>query len=109
MRLGPSVVVLKKGEHGALLASGQRFFSVPGYVVDAVYDPTGAGDSFAGGMLGYLASTHRLTWESLKQAGIYGSAVASLTIEDFGTAQLEKTTRSALEQRVAALSRLTRW
>ncbi len=109
MRMGPTIVVVKKGEHGALLAFGQRFFSTPGYVVDEVYDPTGAGDSFAGGMIGYLASTHRITWESLKLSVIYGSALASLTIEDFGTTQLAKTTRGVLEQRVAALSRLTRW
>lgn len=126
LRCGPEVAVIKKGEHGALLASRQRtfhvagassldlapqvrHFSLPGYVVDDVVDPTGAGDSFAGGMIGYLASCHRWSWATVKQALIYGSAVASLTIEDFGTATLTAATRSVVDRRVRALRRLTRW
>lgn len=109
IRCGPATVVLKKGEHGALLAFGSALFSLPGYVVDDVHDPTGAGDAFAGGMLGHLASRRRLTWDALKLACVYGSAVASLTIEDFGTGRLAAATRATVEHRVAALRRLTHW
>lgn len=109
IRCGPSLVVIKKGEHGALLASKQAYFTVPGFVVDDVHDPTGAGDSFAGGMLGYLAAQRRLTWEAVKQAVIRGSAVASLTIEAFGTDRLAVLTRPVVERRVAAYRRLTHW
>jgi len=106
---GPELAVIKKGEHGALLASSGAFFSLPGYVVDDVRDPTGAGDSFAGGMLGYLAPFRRWTWERLKQGLSYGAAIASLTIEDFGTSRLVRATRAAVERRVLAMRRLTRW
>ena len=109
LRYGPSLVAIKRGEHGVLLASGGALFSLPGYVVDDVRDPTGAGDSFAGGMLGYLAGHRPWRWGMLKQACAYGSAVASLTIEDFGTARLAQVTRAAVERRVAALRRLTHW
>ena len=109
VRCGPSVAVIKKGEHGALLASRGAYFTLPGFVVDDVHDPTGAGDSFAGGMLGYLAGQRRLTWDTVKQAMIRGSAVATLTIEDFGTGRLAAATRAAVERRVAAYRRLTHW
>ena len=109
LRWGPSLVVIKKGEHGALLASRERYFSLPGFVVDDVHDPTGAGDSFAGAMVGYLAGKPRWTWETVKRATIYGSAVASLTIEDFGTARLAQASPALVERRVAAFRRLTTW
>ncbi len=109
IRCGPSLVVIKKGEHGALLASRGVYFTLPGFVVDDVHDPTGAGDSFAGGMLGYLAGQRRLAWDTVKQAMIRGSAVATLTIEAFGTARLATATRAAVECRVAAYRRLTHW
>lgn len=109
LRFGPACVAIKKGEHGALLASRGAFFSLPAYVVEDVCDPTGAGDSFAGGMLGYLAERPRWTWETLKQALVYASAVASLTIEDFGAARLSAATRATVERRVSALRRLTKW
>ena len=109
LRCGPSLAVIKKGEHGALLAARGAYFTLPGFVVDDVHDPTGAGDSFAGGMLGYLAWQRRLTWETVKQAMIRGSAVATLTIEDFGTGRLAAATRAVVERRVAAYRRLTHW
>ena len=109
IRCGPSLVVIKKGEHGALLASRGRYFTLPGFVVDDVRDPTGAGDSFAGGMLGYLAWQRRLTWDTVKQAMIRGSAVATLTIEAFGTDRLAAVRRPVVERRVAAYRRLTNW
>ncbi len=111
LRCGPSIVVIKKGEHGALLASPTALFSLPGYVVDDVHDPTGAGDSFAGAMMGFLASQRGRTWrwDAMKRAMIYGAAVASLTIEAFGTARLVEATRALVERRVAALRRLTHW
>ena len=109
IRCGHSLVVIKKGEHGALLASRGRYFTLPGFVVDDVRDPTGAGDSFAGGMLGYLAWQRRLTWDTVKQAMIRGSAVATLTIEAFGTDRLAAVRRPVVERRVAAYRRLTNW
>lgn len=109
IRCGPSLVAIKKGEHGALLASADRLFTVPGYVVDDVHDPTGAGDAFAGGMLGYLAGTRGWTWAAAKRAVIYGSAIATLTIEAFGTTRLAAATRAMVCHRVAAYRRLTHW
>ncbi|MBI4227532.1 MAG: sugar kinase [Candidatus Omnitrophica bacterium] len=109
IRCGPTLAVIKKGEHGALLASRDAYFTLPGFVVDDVHDPTGAGDSFAGGMLGYLARQRRLTWEGVKQGVIRGSAIASLTIEAFGTDRLAAATRPLVERRVAAYRRLCRW
>lgn len=109
LRWGPSLVVIKKGEHGALLASREHYFSLPGFVVDDVHDPTGAGDSFAGAMVGYLAGQPRWTWDTVKRATIYGSAVASLTIEDFGIARLAKASPALVKRRVAVFRRLTSW
>ncbi|MBI1953186.1 MAG: sugar kinase [Candidatus Omnitrophica bacterium] len=87
-RLGPAVAVVKKGEHGVLAASREAFFSLPGYPVSRVKDPTGAGDAFAGAALGYLATRKRLTWPALCQAVEFGSVTASLVIESFGTSRL---------------------
>src|SRR3989338_2970991 len=109
IRMGPALAVIKKGEHGALLASRNAYFSLPGYVVDDVHDPTGAGDSFAGGMLGYLAGQRRWTWGVVRRGVIFGSAVAGLTLEGFGTGRLARATRQAVEHRVAAYRRLTTW
>ncbi len=109
IRMGPLAVVIKKGEHGALLATERELFALPGFVVDDVHDPTGAGDSFAGGMVGYLAGQTRCTWRTLKRGLIYGSAMASMTIESFGTRQLAGATRASLDRRVRAYQRLNRW
>ncbi|MBI5629976.1 MAG: sugar kinase [Elusimicrobia bacterium] len=97
---GPSVVVIKKGEHGALLKFGSEFFVFPAYPLDTVKDPTGAGDTFAGGFMGYLAATGEFDdVEHLKRAMIYGTVLASFTVQDFSTAALESLQKGALESR----------
>ncbi len=86
--MGPDYVVIKKGEHGALLFSESELFSAPGLLLEEVYDPTGAGDTFAGGFMGYLAQTNQITFENMKRAVIYGSAMASFCVEKFGPERL---------------------
>jgi len=81
--MGPSILIIKKGEHGALLFTQSEIFTAPAYPLESIYDPTGAGDTFAGGFIGYLAQTDDLTSENLKRAVIYGSAVASYVVEKF--------------------------
>jgi sugar/nucleoside kinase (ribokinase family) len=81
--MGPAILIIKKGEHGALLFTKDAIFSAPAYPLESIYDPTGAGDSFAGGFMGYLAKTDDLSYENLKRAVIYGSAVASYVVEKF--------------------------
>ncbi len=86
--MGPRVLVIKKGEHGALLFSEERVFFAPALPLAEVFDPTGAGDTFAGGFMGYLASTQDTSFENLKRAIIYGSAMASFCVEKFGIEKL---------------------
>ncbi|MGH2574182.1 MAG: PfkB family carbohydrate kinase, partial [Ignavibacteria bacterium] len=81
--MGPKIVIIKKGEHGALLFTENNLFSAPAYPLESIYDPTGAGDSFAGGFIGYIAKTDDLSYDNLKRAVIYGSAVASFAVEKF--------------------------
>ena len=107
-RLGPQVAIVKKGEHGVMAASKNAFFSLPGYPVSHVVDPTGAGDAFAGACLGYLTTQPRITWAVLCQAVQYASAVASITIESFGPARLLKASREDASRRVKAFQPVTR-
>lgn len=86
---GPEILIIKKGEHGALLISNDTIFSAPAYPLESIYDPTGAGDSFAGGFIGYLHKTHDLSIENIKRAVIYGSTMASFCVEQFSTKGLE--------------------
>ncbi len=81
--MGPKTVIIKKGEHGALLFCEDKLFIAPAYPLESIYDPTGAGDSFAGGFMGYLAKTEDLSYESMKRAVIYGSTIASFAVESF--------------------------
>ncbi len=104
-RLGPKVAVVKKGEHGVLAASKEAFFSLPGYPVHRVVDPTGAGDAFAGACLGYLTTQKRVPWPILYRAIQYASAVASIAIESFGPARLMKATRADAQRRGKAFQR----
>jgi sugar/nucleoside kinase (ribokinase family) len=108
-RLGPKYVILKKGEHGSLLSSPQGFFLAPAYPLDKVVDPTGAGDSFAGGLLGYLASRPGPLEAKLRRAMVYGSAVASFCCEGFGLTRTTRVRREAIEKRVRLLRRMTRF
>jgi sugar/nucleoside kinase (ribokinase family) len=114
MELGPRVVVAKRGEYGAALFSGDEFFAIPGYLLEDVRDPTGAGDSFAGGFLGYLDS-RRAAGDSvlnpgiLRQAMAYGSVLASFNVEDFGTERVQRLSRDQIEERLRDLQRITRF
>jgi len=99
--LGPSTVIVKKGEHGSLLVRSDLFFAVPAYPAETVVDPTGAGDSFAGGLMGYLASTGQVTDAHLKQAMAYGTVVASYNIEDFSLKRFQQISRDDIDRRFA--------
>jgi sugar/nucleoside kinase (ribokinase family) len=100
-KLGPKFVMIKKGEHGALLFSDDGVFMLPGYPTEAVVDPTGAGDSFAGGLMGYLDSDDTPPPGRLRRAMAYGTVVASLTVEGFGLDRLKKADRGEIEERIA--------
>src|SRR4051812_17044930 len=99
LRLGPKFVVIKKGEHGCLMVSDRDTFVLPAYPADRVVDPTGAGDSFAGGMMGYLATQGNFTPATIKRALAFGTVVASYTIADFSLAGLENTDREQIDER----------
>lgn len=99
LSLGPNTLIIKKGEYGAVLFRGDGFFYCPAYPLEDVKDPTGAGDSFAGGFLGYLAQTGDLTMANLRRALVYGSVVASFTVEDFSLCRLATVTRDEVQQR----------
>ena len=87
---GPEIIIIKKGEHGALLISRATIFSAPAYPLESIYDPTGAGDTFAGGFIGYLHKTQDLNIDNIKRAVIYGSTMASFCVEQFSTKGLEE-------------------
>jgi sugar/nucleoside kinase (ribokinase family) len=99
-KLGPKFVIIKKGEHGAMLFSEEGVFVLPAYPTDEVIDPTGAGDSFAGGVMGMLASSGDAAPGHLRRAMAYGTVVASLAVEGFGLRRLQRTTRAEIDQRV---------
>jgi sugar/nucleoside kinase (ribokinase family) len=100
MDLGPRLVIIKKGEHGALLFSADEVFYAPALPLEEVFDPTGAGDTFAGGLMGYLSTQDDVTFDSLKKAVIAGSALASFCVEKFGTQRLEELTKNELDERI---------
>ena len=104
--MGPETVIVKKGEHGAILFHENGLFALPAYPVTELRDPTGAGDSFAGALLGRLASRDRRDFSAIKEAMVYGTAVASLTVEAFGCDRLESAGNAVIEQRVEELRRL---
>ena len=105
--MGPQYVVIKKGEHGALLFNGDDIFCAPGLPLEEVFDPTGAGDSFIGGFTAYLVQRGKITFDDMKTAVIVGSALASFTVQKFGTKALEKMTFVQLAQRIQAFKSLT--
>lgn len=100
LEMGPKVLVIKKGEHGALLFNKEEVFFAPALPLEEVFDPTGAGDSFAGGFIGYLAKTKDISFENMKRAIIFGSAMASFTVERFGTEKLIGLTQEQINERV---------
>lgn len=109
LELGPRFVVIKKGEHGSLLVTREDLFALPAYPTTKVADPTGAGDSFAGGMLGYLASVGRSGAADLRAALARGTVTASFTIEGFSLDALKAATRAGIEERLGKLRALTRF
>jgi len=100
LAMGPHVLVIKKGEHGALLFNKEEVFFAPALPLEDVFDPTGAGDSFAGGFIGYLAKTKDISFENMKRAIIFGSAMASFTVEKFGTERLIGLSQEDVSNRV---------
>lgn len=100
MAMGPKYLIIKKGEHGALLFKDDKVFFAPALPLEEVFDPTGAGDTFAGGFIGYLAKTDDISFENMKRAVIYGSAMASFCVEKFGTERLEGLTSEEMSERV---------
>ncbi|MFV1987409.1 MAG: PfkB family carbohydrate kinase [Gemmatimonadota bacterium] len=106
-RRGPRHVVIKKGEHGAMLFSDDLIFFAPGYPLEEVRDPTGAGDAFAGGVFGYLAGAGRIDVDDLKRAIVYGCALGSFACEEFGTARLETLGPAEVAERVGLFKELT--
>jgi sugar/nucleoside kinase (ribokinase family) len=100
MAMGPKTLIIKKGEHGALLFQGDRMFYCPALPLEDVFDPTGAGDTFVGGFIGYLAKTDDISFENMRRAIVHGSAMASFCVEKFGTERLFEITESDLASRV---------
>ncbi|MDA0356842.1 MAG: PfkB family carbohydrate kinase [Bacteroidetes bacterium] len=104
--MGPKFVIIKKGEHGALLFHREQVFFAPALPLEEVFDPTGAGDSFAGGFAGYLAKTEDFSFENLKSAIVYGTALASFCVEAFGTERLLEINNMDIQRRLSMLKSL---
>jgi sugar/nucleoside kinase (ribokinase family) len=109
MAMGPKTLIIKKGEHGALLFQESNMFYCPALPLEEVFDPTGAGDTFVGGFIGYLAQTNDISFENMRKAIVYGSAMASFCVEKFGTERLFEVTASDLEARVGEFKELARF
>ena len=107
--MGPKYVVIKKGEHGALLFNDDNMFYAPALPLAEVYDPTGAGDTFAGGFCGYLSKTGNYSFENMKNAIIYGSNLASFCVEKFGTQRMEELSKDEVQNRLEAFKKLTQF
>ena len=105
--MGPQIVVVKKGEHGALMFAEGMFFTVPAYPLEDIQDPTGAGDAFMGGFAGYLSGCPEINLDALKSALVHGSAIASFTVEHFGPEGLYDLTKAEIEKRIKAFQLLT--
>jgi sugar/nucleoside kinase (ribokinase family) len=105
--MGPKYLVIKKGEHGALLFHEDEVFSAPGLPLEEVFDPTGAGDTFAGGFIGHIARTQDLSFTNMKRAVIFGSAMASFCVEKFGPEQLMDLSAKQIEERVMSFVKLS--
>jgi len=109
LKMGPKNLVIKKGEHGALLFNNKEVFFAPALPLEEVFDPTGAGDSFAGGFIGYLAKTNDTSFNNMKKAVIYGSTMASFCVEKFGTKKLNEITQKEVKTRVNEFIQLVKF
>ncbi len=108
-KMGPKYVVIKKGENGALLFNNGDVFFAPALPLEDVFDPTGAGDTFAGGFIGFLASTHDVSFENMKRAVIYGSNFASFCVERFGTERMLNLSQEEIQERLKQFKQLTQF
>ena len=108
LKMGPKYLIIKKGEHGALLFNNKEVFFAPALPLEEVFDPTGAGDSFAGGFIGYLAKTNDISFRNMKRAVINGSAIASFCVEKFGTQKLTEITQKDLDVRINDFANLVK-
>jgi sugar/nucleoside kinase (ribokinase family) len=106
LTMGPKYLIIKKGEHGALLFHGDNVFFAPALPLEEVFDPTGAGDTFAGGFMGYLAKTRDISFENMKTAIITGSAMASFCVEKFGATRLKEITKEDIDARIQQFKQL---
>ena len=109
LAMGPKYLIIKKGEHGALLFNNEEVFFAPALPLKEVFDPTGAGDSFAGGFIGYLAKTNDISFENMKRAVINGSAMASFCVEKFGTQKLTEITQEDVNARINEFVKLVKF
>jgi len=107
LEMGPKYLIIKKGEHGALLFNKEEVFFAPALPLEDVFDPTGAGDTFAGGFIGFLAATEDISFANMKRAIIYGSAMASFCVEKFGTERLQNLTKKEIDNRIQQFIDLT--
>ncbi len=108
-KMGPKYVVIKKGEHGALLFHNEQIFFAPALPLEEVFDPTGAGDTFAGGFTGYLTKTEDITFENMKKAIVHASNLASFCVEKFGTERMENLTKEEVQLRLQQFKELTQF
>ncbi len=109
LKMGPSYLIIKKGEHGSMLFGHDQIFFAPALPLEKVVDPTGAGDCFAGGFIGYLAKTGDLSFDNMKRAIIHGSTMASFVVEDFSNHRLKKLTQTHINDRLMNFVQLTRF
>lgn len=107
--MGPKAVIVKKGEHGAFIVSKDKFFAVPAYPLETLFDPTGAGDSFAGGLAGYLAKRGSHSFGNIRRGIAYGSVIASFAVEQFSVERLRTLTMNEIETRLKQFSKMTRF
>lgn len=104
---GPRALIIKRGEYGAALFTADSYFAIPAYPLESVFDPTGAGDTFAGGFMGYLASQERLDEDAMRRAMIFGSVMASFNVEEFGTQRVRRLTYGEINDRFRGFKRMT--
>jgi sugar/nucleoside kinase (ribokinase family) len=104
---GPRALVVKRGEYGAALFTSETYFAIPAYPLESVFDPTGAGDTFAGGFMGYLASEAAIDEAAMRRAMIFGSVMASFNVEEFGTERVQRLTHEEINERFQAFKRMT--
>jgi sugar/nucleoside kinase (ribokinase family) len=104
---GPQALIVKRGEYGAALFTSQTYFAIPAYPLESVFDPTGAGDTFAGGFMGYMASQETLDEAAMRRAMIFGSVMASFNVEEFGTERVQRLTYEEINERFRAFKQMT--